>query len=148
MPTPSSSPDPVTLLKQDHRDAAALLQVLKDSKPGARRRQTVDKLVRALQLHMEVEEQLVYPVVRRQVDAEQAEEASIEHQLARDALMRLPDLVDAPGFGAAVAMLTAGIRHHVKEEETEMFPDLKKKVDRSEVRTLGQQIAAFKKRTK
>jgi hypothetical protein len=40
------------------------------------------------------------------------------------------ELVDEPGFGA-VAMLTAGIKHHVKEEETEMFPELKKKLDRA-----------------
>ena len=42
-------------------------------------------------------------------------------------------------------MLTAGIRHHVKEEEQEIFPELKKKLDREQLRDLGDEVAADKK---
>jgi hypothetical protein len=42
-------------------------------------------------------------------------------------------------------MLTAGIKHHVKEEETEIFPELKRKIDRDELRDLGDRVAAAKK---
>ena len=42
-------------------------------------------------------------------------------------------------------MLTAGIRHHVKEEEQEVFPELKRKMDREELRELGDKVAAAKK---
>jgi hemerythrin-like domain-containing protein len=140
--------DPVAMLKQDHRDVAAMLRTLDSSKPGARRRATVDKLVAALELHMEIEERDIYPVVRRVVGAEEAEEAGVEHRLARDGLHELQDLVDEPGFGAAVAMLTAGIRHHVKEEEQEVFPELKKKIDRDELRELGDRVASAKKSAK
>jgi hypothetical protein len=41
-------------------------------------------------------------------------------------------------------MLTAGIRHHVKEEEGEMFPSLKQQVDREALRELGDELAATK----
>jgi iron-sulfur cluster repair protein YtfE (RIC family) len=138
-------PDPIALLKQDHKEAKAMLKQLADSKPGARREQTVAKLDAALRLHMQIEEELVYPLVAERVGREDAEEANVEHSLARDGLSKLAELDDEPGFGAAVAMLTAGINHHVKEEEQEMFPDLKKKLDRPTLMELGDQVAAAKK---
>jgi len=46
--------DPVAILKRDHREVAQMLKTLESSKPGARRRQTVDKLSQALELHMEI----------------------------------------------------------------------------------------------
>jgi len=137
--------DPVAILKRDHRDVAHMLKTLESSKPGARRRQTVDKLAQALELHMEIEERDIYPVVQRVVGEEEAQEAGIEHRLAREGLAEVQRLVDAPGFGAAVAMLTAGIRHHVKEEETEVFPELKRNIDREELAELGDRVAAAKK---
>jgi hemerythrin-like domain-containing protein len=133
--------DPIAQLKRDHRDVAAMLKTLDASKPGARRRATLDKLVKSLELHMEIEETAVYPLVAERVDEDDAKEARIEHGLARDGLAKLQELVDAPGFGAAVAMVTAGIKHHVKEEEQEIFPQLKKKLDRDELRALGDRVA-------
>ena len=137
--------DPVAILKRDHREAAQMLKTLESSKPGARRRQTVDKLTQALELHMQIEERDIYPVVQRVVGEEEAEEAGVEHRLAREGLAELNRLVDEPGFGAAVAMLTAGIKHHVKEEEQEVFPELKRKIDRDELAELGDRVAAAKK---
>jgi hemerythrin-like domain-containing protein len=137
--------DPVAILKRDHREVAHMLKTLDSSKPGARRRATVDKLTDALELHMEIEERDIYPVVARVIGKEEAEEAGIEHGLVREGLADLRRLVDEPGFGAVVAMLTAGIRHHVKEEETEVFPELKRKIDREQVRELGDRVAAAKK---
>jgi hemerythrin-like domain-containing protein len=139
--------DPIAMLKADHREAAALLKTLGESKkPSATRRRTTAKLVAALQLHMQLEESLVYPLVAQRVGKEEEQEAEIEHGLVRDGLSKLSELVDEPGFGAAVAMLTAGIRHHVKEEETEVFPELKSKLDRVELAELGDAVAAGKKR--
>ena len=74
--------DPIALLKKDHREAEAMLKTLADSKPGARRQATVKKLTTALQLHMRIEEDEVYPFVAKRVGEEDAEEANIEHALA------------------------------------------------------------------
>ena len=106
---------------------------------------TTKKLVDALSLHMKIEESRVYPLVADLVGREEAQEAEIEHGLARDGLVKLQELVDEPGFGAAVAMVTAGIRHHVKEEEQDIFPELKKKLDRQQLRDLGDEVAADEK---
>jgi iron-sulfur cluster repair protein YtfE (RIC family) len=138
-------PDPVTLLKQDHKEAKALLKQLEASKPGRRRESTVAKLDEALRLHMQIEEELVYPLVAELVGREDAREANVEHSLAREGLQKLVELDDEPGFGAAVAMLTAGISHHVKEEEQEMFPHLKRKLDRDQLFALGDEVVAAKR---
>ena len=136
--------DPIAMLKQDHREAAAMLKELAESKPGAARRKTNEKLVAALKLHMAIEEQLVYPLVKKLVGKDEEQEAETEHKLAREGLAKMSQLVAEGGYGAAVAMVTAGIKHHVKEEETEIFPELKGKLDRSELASLGDEIAARK----
>ena len=137
--------DPIAQLERDHRDVAATLKILEASKPGARRRSTVDKLVKSLELHMEIEETAVYPLVAELVDRDDAKEGRIEHGLVRDGLASLQALVAKPGFGACVAMLTAGIKHHVKEEEQEIFPALRKKLDREQLRSLGDRVATAEK---
>jgi hemerythrin superfamily protein len=138
--------DPIAMLKRDHREAAAMLKELAGSKPGATRRKKTDKLVAALTLHMAIEEELVYPLVAERVGTDEEQEAETEHGLARDGLAEMVKLVDAGGYGAAVAMVTAGIKHHVKEEETEIFPKLKAQLDRDELAALGDAIADKKKR--
>jgi hemerythrin superfamily protein len=136
--------DPVAMLKREHREVEEMLTKLQDSNPGARRRSTVEKVAAALTLHMQMEEEVVYPVVKRVVGAEEEEEAEIEHRLAREALAHLQEMVDEPGFGAVVDMLKAGIKHHVKEEEKEVFPKLKKSLDRAELAEMGDQLMAMK----
>jgi iron-sulfur cluster repair protein YtfE (RIC family) len=140
--------DPVAILKRDHREVEAMLKKLAESKPGARRNSTVAKLDAALARHMQIEERLVYPLVAELVGAEEAREANTEHELAREGLKKLDQLENEGGFGAAVAMLTAGIKHHVKEEEREVFPSLKKHLDRERLGQLGDAVAAAKKARK
>jgi len=140
--------DPFVLLKKDHRETEQMLQRLAESNPGRRRRQTLERLEAALALHMDIEERLIYPLVRSEVDEEAEEEAEVEHQLARDGMAKLRRLVDAPGFGAAVAMVTAGIKHHVTEEEREVFPELKRSLERADIARLGDEVVDAKRKTR
>ena len=138
--------DPIAMLKRDHREVEAMLKELAASKkPSAARRKTTTKLVAALGQHMQIEEKLVYPLVDEYIGHEPEQEAENEHSLTRDGLSSLEGLVDEPGFGAAVAMLTAGIKHHVKEEETEVFPKLKAKLEREQLAELGDAVSSAKK---
>lgn len=142
-------PDPFVLLKKDHREAEAMLKQLAQSKnPGPRRANTVAKLTAALQLHMQIEEHLVYPLVATTLGGEATQEATNEHALARDGLSTLNRYEAEPGFGATVAMLTAGIKHHVTEEEREIFPKMKRALDRATLDELAEEITAAKRRAK
>jgi hemerythrin-like domain-containing protein len=122
--------DPMTILKADHREAKKMLTALADSDEGAEREEMVSELAQALRLHMQVEEELVYPLVKAELGAEDEEEAQVEHGLAREGLTKLTAMVAKPGFGAAVEMLKAGILHHVEEEEAELLPELKSALSR------------------
>jgi hypothetical protein len=75
-------PDPIVLLKKDHREAEAMLKSLAASSPGARRKSTLHKLDSALRLHMTIEERDIYPLVAKLLGEEDAKEADIEHGLA------------------------------------------------------------------
>ena len=149
MATPQATPnvtrlDPARILKADHREVEQLLQKLGKSEEGAQRGAMLDDLETKLSLHMQLEESMVYPLVAQLVGAEDEEEAEVEHGLAREALSKMRSLVEAPGFGAAVEMLTGGIKHHVDEEENELLPELKNAMERADWLELGDTLAAAK----
>jgi len=124
-----------------------MLSTLADSDEGPERENLVKELQAALTLHMKIEEELVYPLVAEHVGAEDEEEAEVEHKLAREGLEKVTTMVQQPGFGAAVEMLLAGIKHHVNEEETEILPELKAALDRKQWLTLGDAMADAKGQT-
>ena len=136
--------DPASMLKADHRAAKKLLTSLADSEEGSERDEMANELNAALTLHMAIEENIVYPAVRRYVGEDDEEEAQIEHGLAREGLEKIMGMLTVPGFGAAVEMLKGGISHHVEEEETEIFPELKSAMPREDWLAMGDAIAKAK----
>lgn len=112
-------------LMQEHRTAEDLLAQLARSDAGPQREQLLGELTDALTTHMAVEERFVYPLLAETVGNEESDEAETEHDLTREGLAQMQALVGVHGFGAAVAMVTAGIAHHVREEEQELFPQLR-----------------------
>ena len=136
--------DPASMLKADHRAAKKLLTSLADSEEGSERDEMANELNAALTLHMAIEENIVYPAVRRYVGEDDEEEAQVEHSLAREGLQKMMGMLTVPGFGAAVEMLKGGISHHVEEEETEIFPELKSAMPREDWLAMGDAIAKAK----
>ena len=131
--------DVFTMLENDHRTVEKLLEQLAESEEGSEREQLVAKVTASLRLHMEFEEAEIYPLLA-EVDREMEDEAEVEHGLAREGLSKLGELAAAPGFGAAVEMLKAGISHHVEEEEQEAFPALRSSCDEATVNQLAQEL--------
>ena len=142
--------DIITHLTKEHREAEGLLNSLAESEPGTGRDRLIEELDRSLRVHMLVEEEFLYPIVERVIDEDSETEAEVEHSLARDGLTKLQELAHEPGFGAAVDMLQAGIAHHVKEEEEEIFPALRKRaaadLDELDPERLEAQIQAVQAR--
>jgi hemerythrin superfamily protein len=80
-----------------------------------------DDLLRELEVHTQIEDELFYPAVRDVsplLSLAHAEHRQIDDQLAT--VMRMD--VDDPAFGSEVRMLESTLRHHTMEEEERMFP--------------------------
>ena len=135
--------DVFTILQNDHRHVERLLEQLGESETGAEREALVAQLTTALTAHMAFEERRIYPVMQQRFP-ELAEEAEVEHGLVRDGLAKLGELTAAPGFGAAVEMLTGGIGHHVEDEESEAFPTLRSALDRATLDSLTRALVQAK----
>src|ERR1043165_5194815 len=136
-----SEPLALELLISDHRKVERLFErydAQKDADEEAKQ-QLCERICNELKIHAQVEEELFYPWVREQLD----EEALVEHQSAKDLIAQ----IEAAGqmdesLDAKVKVLGEYIKHHVNEEENEMFPKVRKaKLD---LRTLGDQLRARK----
>lgn len=117
--------DAIELLKTDHREVERLFDDFEKAKDGSSTKKgtLVQKICTALNSHAAIEEEIFYPALRQaEVDIEIMDEADVEHAGAKALISQLEEM--KPGddyFDAKVKVLGEYIRHHVKEEETEMF---------------------------
>lgn len=141
-------PDVTRLLEQDHRKVEQLFSQIKET-TGASRADLVAELAADLRVHMQVEEMIVYPYINKNLDdgSDIVDEAVTEHEGARKVLADVERLSpDEPGFDGALEMLEAGISHHVEEEETEVFPEMRDTAPAEDLEALAEQVSLAKGR--
>jgi hemerythrin-like domain-containing protein len=150
--TDTTERDVIELLTADHRDFDRIFRELEQlqGRTGPddlrRKRELVDDVTIGLVKHSVAEETQVYPRVEKQVDAEQAEHAKHEHAEAEETMKRLERMdPDDAEFDATVQQLIGEIRHHVQEEEGEMFPRLRAAFDRDELVEMARKVEGVKK---
>jgi hemerythrin superfamily protein len=150
LPTKGHYVDAITLLKTDHQEVEKLFKAYE--KLGARayksKQKTVASVIKALSVHAGIEEQVFYPVVRAEVEGANGEvlEAIEEHHIVKWVLNELQHLSpDAESYDAKVSVLMENVRHHVKEEERDLFPDVRKALGRKRLAEVGDALAAAKK---
>ena len=121
--------DAINLLKADHRKVEDLFAKFKQAKDDSRKKQgIVDTILTELKVHMQIEEEIFYPASREFVDDEDTvNEAIVEHQAAKDLMAEIQAMSASDEmYDAKVKVLQEQIEHHVEEEETEYFPEVKK----------------------
>src|SRR4051812_2438440 len=116
----------LTPLKQDHQNVETLFERFEKAGTGGlpQKRQILDKIIAPLSVHAAIEEQLFYPAVREKLADETPTilEALEEHHAAKLALREIENLpARAERFTAKVTVLIENVRHHVQEEEEELF---------------------------
>jgi hemerythrin superfamily protein len=143
--------DVIEILEQDHREVEQMFEELESLRGASTeetksRRKTVSEQVTVeLVRHSVAEEVLVYPQVENKVSAEEAEHARKEHAEAEETLHRLEKLdADDPAFDEELVTLMAEIRHHIAEEEGQMFAHMRQLIDADDLRKLGAGVEAFK----
>ena len=117
--------DVTRILEADHRTVEELFDKIEKA-DGDERMPFIDELVTSLNGHMTLEETVVYPGMEPVTGRDDVDEGNAEHDLARKGLEDVARLgPDEPGFGAALDAVKAGIKHHVDEEEDDIFPKLR-----------------------
>jgi hemerythrin superfamily protein len=131
--------DAIKLLKQDHREVERLVQDFEKAR-SPRKAEIADQICQMLTVHATIEEEIFYPAAREALkDEDLVEEAEVEHQSAKDLIAQIQGSTpDDDKFEARVKVLGEYVKHHVREEEKEMFPQLqKRKID---LQALGEQL--------
>lgn len=143
------SHDAIQLLTSDHKEVKKLFKAydqLVEADGDSDEKQTLARQIcTMLTAHATVEEELFYPAAREVLGDEEAlvDEADVEHATARDLIAQIEaSAPDDPLYDAKVKVLGEYIDHHVKEEEGEMFPKVKK--SDLDLDALGEDMAARK----
>jgi hemerythrin superfamily protein len=141
--------DAITLLKDDHKTVEGLFKQFEGAGERAHKtkRKIVDEIIHELAVHASIEEQVFYPATRAQVEAAEdvVLESLEEHHIVKWTLSELEKMdPEDERFDAKVTVLIEGVRHHVKEEEQDLFPKVRKAVSRTELRELGEEMARLK----
>ncbi len=137
--------DAIALLKADHKSVDELFTQYEKSKSNNRKKQIVAQICKELTIHAQVEEEIFYPAVQNALkDHELVPEAYIEHGSLKVLIKALKG-VEPNGdmYDAKVKVMSEYVKHHVKEEEKEMFPEAK--TTSLDMLELGEQIDKRKK---
>lgn len=144
----SSGTLPVALemLEADHRKVEQMFDQYEDEKESGEdaKRELAQRICMELKVHTQVEEEIFYPWVRENAEeSDLVEEAQVEHQSAKDLIAQIEGATEIDEtFDAKVKVLGEYVKHHVQEEENEMFPQVRSMQE--ELDELGQEMTARK----
>lgn len=121
------APDATTLLRADHKEVNDLFDEYETTNSQVKKKVIIAKICTALTVHAQIEEEIFYPAVKLALkDKELIPEAAVEHATLKTLIAQIQDEEpDGEMFDAKVKVLSEYVKHHVKEEQTEIFPKAK-----------------------
>jgi hemerythrin superfamily protein len=136
--------DAIALLKEDHRAVEKLFSDYETAKGNGRKQTLARHICLELTIHTTIEEEIFYPACDGKIDEQLLKEAYVEHDAAK---LLIAEIEGGEGkgddfFDAKVQVLGEEITHHVREEEKELFPQVRKaEID---LDALGERLALRK----
>ena len=140
--------DAFTLLKTDHKTVAGLMDKIEKTTERAvkTRDELFAQLKSELDIHAEIEEKILYPVLEKADETHDISlEAYEEHRIVKQLLSELDsEPKDAEEWTAKFTVLKENVEHHVEEEEGEMFKKARKVLSEEEIEELGARLEEAK----
>jgi hemerythrin superfamily protein len=116
--TAQRDPLAVSLLKKDHREVEAMFDEYEQLEADGEKLALFGKIALALKVHTQIEEEILYPEERGEVEDDLLDEAYVEHAGAKHLIAEIEAMKPSDEFyDAKVKVLSEYIKHHVKEEE-------------------------------
>lgn len=140
----TQSHEAIKLLTADHKLVSKLFDDYENASTKAMKKKLVTEICMELSVHAQLEEEIFYPAVKKALkDHELVPEATIEHASLKSLIGQIEGQEpDGEMYDAKVKVLSEYVKHHVKEEQNEMFP--KAKATKLDMVELGEQILARK----
>ena len=141
--TARRAPNAITLLTEDHAKVRKMFKQFERSHEkmdDAEKAELVGQICMELTVHTQLEEEIFYPAAREAIEEQELlDEAEVEHASAKELIAQLQSM--QPGdelYDAKVTVLGEYVDHHIKEEEKQMFPKVRKA--RLDLEYLAEQI--------
>ncbi|HSN17439.1 MAG TPA: hemerythrin domain-containing protein [Gammaproteobacteria bacterium] len=137
--------DALELLKTDHQEVAELFDNFGSARTAAQKKALIGEICLALSIHTRIEEDVFYPAAKKALDEDDRElvlEAKVEHATLKDLIAQVESAPESEEFEAKVKVMSEYVQHHVREEETQLFPRLQSAA--LDLDQLGQKLQARK----
>lgn len=126
-----STPKPqeaTAMLRADHKRVSGLFEDFSKAKTPKKKMALVSQICTELTIHAQIEEEIFYPAFKKAVkDHELVPEAQVEHDSVKDLIAQVEGYEpNGEMYDAKVKVMGEFVKHHVKEEQTQMFPKAKK----------------------
>jgi len=143
--------DALSWLQRDHEQALSLYEGF-ETAGGDDRYFLASRIVRCLEEHASLEEELFYPVILARASQgghQRAEKlvrrSTAEHEAARKRLAKVKDmLAHDEGYQVQLEELMREVRRHVEEEEAELFPIARALLSEAELMQIANDIRRMK----
>ncbi len=142
--------DGIALLRDDHRAVKKLFKEFSATgdRAHAARRRLADKIITELSIHAGIEENVLYPRARVALPKVEDDvlEALEEHHIVKVTCAELEKMSPSDErFGAKMQVLIENVKHHIEEEESDLFPKLRKAFSREDLVLMGEDMRAAKR---
>jgi len=112
----------IIILKKDHDVVKGLFDDFQAAETPTAREKIIGQALTALKIHAVIEEEIFYPTVRSHVGSIVMNEADEEHHVAKVLIAELDAGANNDHRTAKFTVLAENVRHHIKEEESDMLP--------------------------
>ena len=144
--------DAITILRDDHRKVEKLFKqfekLAKNDAGAEEKAGVVRQVITELSQHAAIEEQVFYPAVREEAPKtkDSVLESLEEHHIVKWTLSELDGMTgDETRYDAKVTVLIESVRHHVEEEEGELFPMVREALGRKRLVEIGEAMQTARK---
>ncbi len=125
--------DITELMFRDHKALKKLIKTMKSEDADLSEiRDAFEQFAPLLEAHAKPEEQSLYTEMKGDDDEDLRPagfEGETEHSIADQLTQQVKATTDEDEFCARVKVLAELVEHHIEEEEKEMIPDIRKKID-------------------
>lgn len=131
----------IALLEKDHREVEGYFEEYQELNDDNAKAALAKKICMALKVHAQIEEEIFYPKAREATgDDDLLDEALVEHAGAKNLISQIESMkVGDDLYDAKVTVLGEQIKHHIKEEEEELFPEVED--SKMDVAAVGKELA-------